>query len=193
VRYDNRKESDRGRINYFKDTIKIISFMGIRDTIDTTVLRQFDASFMLSGSETEIEPQLRFSLGTLFAAEVRCPVLLRTYSVADSVEGRRLAAPFFILESLTSFEPELCLEYSGTALSCRAAGAYTIENVPARPFYTLSSNRGWRARADGMAKITSRLSLYAQAEYQYRGYAPYDARSRTSKNLQASSGMSVKW
>ena len=193
IRFDNRNESDKGRLNYFKDTIKIIDFMGIHDTIRDTIIRQFDASFGLRGNETGVAPLLRFLAGPSWTVELRCPVFVRSYSVADTVSGNRLAAPVFILESMNSFEPELALEYSGTSLSCRIAAGYAVENVPPRPYYTLSSNRGWKARADGMAQLVRRVSLYAQAEYQYRLYAPYDKTSRTSSNLQASSGISMKW
>jgi hypothetical protein len=193
IRYEYRNEIDKGTFNFFKDTVTIINFMGISASRDTVVIRSINGSFTLDGHETEISPAVRWSPLAVLTLELRCPITLRSYSIVEALDGKRLTAPAYILESREALEPEIGFDYSGKRVNVRASGAYLREDVPLREYYTLSSSRGWKARADCMGRISSAMYCYAQAEYQFRRFAPYAKNSRTATNLTTASGLSLRF
>jgi hypothetical protein len=192
ARYEGRNERDKGLFAYKKDSLYIINFMGIRDTIDTVLIRSAEASFSLSGYEINLTPGLRWPV-TPFTFEARCPLSIRSFSVIESLDSNRLVAPLFIIESRRAMEPELGIDFSNDRASIRASGAWTAEEIPAREYYTQLSSRGWKTRLDCTGRVFHGTFAYAQVEYHFRKYAPYTRNSRTSKNATAACGFSVRF
>jgi hypothetical protein len=189
TRYENRIEYDKGEFVYCRDTTRVVMGIPVNDTLIDTM----QTSFMVRGYDAGIVPSLRWSIVSALSLELRCLLSRRSYTVADSLNGGRLSAPLFILESRDAIEPELGFEYSGSYASIRVSGAYAVENVPEREYYTLSSNRDWKVRGDCMAKLTKHISCYIQADYEFRRYAPYEKNSRTSINLTTAAGFSARF
>jgi hypothetical protein len=189
AKYEQRNEYDKSEFISSRDTSYRWMGIPVKDTLyDTT-----KAEIQVNGYETEITPTLRWSFLPSITIEARCPLSLRTFSVIDSLKKGKLQSPLFIIESRKAIEPEIGIDYAGSIASIRAFGAYTAESIPVRDYYTQVSNRGWKARLDCTGKVRQGAFAYAQLEYHYRLYAPYDENSRVSKNTTAAGGFSVKF
>ena len=152
------------------------------DKIDST------KAYKLPGTDLIARPSIRLRMGGSLAVEPELDFRRRRADLLPGTLSRRL-----IWEAYDAWEPGFRFECSFPRVDFSGRAGFRSEDVDEKFEQFIGDSRSIKFSGDGSVVVVKGLSINFLADYQYRMYKPYGAKSRKTENFTLSGQATYRW